>query len=115
MATPRPQEFHLLCSLFRTIIFAKMAKIKGRGVDVVKICLYGKRDTQGTDRETSPVYRISERYGLTLAELAERLDISIPYLWRIEAGERPITPWIAMAAQQRLGIRRNLLRPDLWK
>jgi transcriptional regulator with XRE-family HTH domain len=51
---------------------------------------------------------------LSLADIAGVLGVTRQQLHRIETGQRTLTPRLAIAIEEELGISRHLLRPDLW-
>jgi len=52
--------------------------------------------------------------GLSITELAERLNISRPQASRLENGKSGITAEMAVKIEEAIGVSRAVLRPDLF-
>lgn len=55
------------------------------------------------------VERVLDQQGRTIAWLARKADVSVPYAWRMLKGERPMTPAFRAAAAEALGVPEDLL------
>jgi transcriptional regulator with XRE-family HTH domain len=59
------------------------------------------------------VYR--KDHGLTQAQLGEILGVSDATITHIETGKRPVTPQNAIAWEEKIGISRAVLCPEIFK
>ena len=63
----------------------------------------------------NPLRAYRERKGLSQAELAEKLKVSRSTVGMLEIGAKPFTAEMAIRIEERIGIDRVLLRPDLFR
>jgi transcriptional regulator with XRE-family HTH domain len=61
--------------------------------------------------ELTPVERVLDKQGRSVAWLARQTDVSVSYAWRMLKGERPITAEFKAMAAEALGVPADLLFP----
>lgn len=59
--------------------------------------------------DSPTVERVLEQQGRTIAWLARKTDVSVPYAWRMLKGERPITSEFKSKAAEALGVPEDIL------
>jgi len=59
------------------------------------------------------VYR--EQHGLTQQEVADKLKVSRGLIAQLEIGAKAYTPEMAVLIEKKLGIRREVVRPDMFE
>lgn len=59
----------------------------------------------------SPIERILEQQGRSVAWLAGKAGVSVSYAWRMLRGERPLTDDFRQKASEALGVPQDILFP----
>ena len=62
--------------------------------------------------EGSTVEQVLEQQGRSIAWLARKAGVSVPYAWRMLRGERPLTGEFKTASAEALGVPEALLFPE---
>jgi plasmid maintenance system antidote protein VapI len=62
-----------------------------------------------------PIDDVLAEYGVTSYDLAVSLGLSVEAVRTWRRGTRRITPEAARLTEQRFGVPKHLLRPDLWE
>lgn len=62
--------------------------------------------------ETTPVERVLEQQGRSIAWLSRKAGVSVAYAWRMLKGERPLTSEFKAASAEALGVPEALLFPE---
>lgn len=65
----------------------------------------------GSPDETTPVERVLDKQGRSMAWLARKANVSVSYAWRMLKGERPLTSEFRAAAAEALGVPQDILFP----
>jgi transcriptional regulator with XRE-family HTH domain len=63
---------------------------------------------------TLDIDAVLKRYRLTREEFAERLALSMQTIRSWSRGDRRPSLQVCMLAEEKLGIRKHELRPDIW-
>ncbi len=63
----------------------------------------------------NPLRAYREKNELSQQEVADRLGVSRQMVGMLESGAREYTPEMALKIEQRLGIDRVLVRPDMFR
>lgn len=64
---------------------------------------------------SNPLKAYRGKHGLSQSDLAVKLGVSRQLVGALETGTRPFTPEMANLIEEKLGINRVVIRPDIFR